>query len=86
MVNGAGPGPKLRAVKLLVPFSNPLAMVPVVHMPIGLGQPVVNVELISVSMLSHWLSAETPMATDEMRSNEAPMNWDFRHEAIFSSF
>jgi len=57
-------------------------MVPVVHMPIGLGQPVVNVELISVSMLSHWLSAETPMATDEMRSNEAPMNWDFRHEAI----
>src|SRR5229473_2921556 len=83
MVDGAGPGAKLRAVKLVVPLSNPLAMVPVVQMPIGLGQPVVNVELISVLMLSHWLSPEAAIAAHEKRSSKTPMKRGLRCELIF---
>src|SRR5260370_31468280 len=82
MVEGAGHGAKLGAVKVVVRLSDRLAMVPVVQRPIGLGQPVVNVELISVLMLSHWLSPEAAIAAHEKRSSKTAMKRGLRCELI----
>src|SRR5215469_5100987 len=88
MVEGAGPGIKARAVKLVVPFSGPPAMVPVVQMPTGLGQPdpFANVDVMPVLIGSHSLACDpriaTPAAKRSSASREALINCNFRCEPI----